>query len=59
MELNKQQPFIELQKVLTLFDQTSTEAKISWLEKCSQQKLNSVKLIKAYHDQLLFLSAYA
>lgn len=59
MELNKQQPFIELQKVLTLFDQTSTEAKISWLEKCSQQKLNSVKLINAYHDQLLFLSAYA
>ncbi len=59
MELNKQQPFIELQKVLTLFDDASTEAKINWLEKCSQQKLSSIKLIKTYHDQLLFLSAYS
>lgn len=58
MELSKQ-PFNELQKVLTLFDHASTETKINWLEKCSKQKLTSIKVFKTYHDQLLFLSAYA
>lgn len=51
-------PFDELQSVLGTFNETSSRDKLNCLSKCSLVKLTSPKIIKRYHDQLLFILAY-
>ncbi len=52
-------PFDELQSVLGVFNESSSIQKINCLNSCSLIILNNPKIIKRYHDQLLFILAYS
>ena len=58
MQADKQTPFSELKKTAHVFNETSAASKKSFLTGCAQQKLTDVKIIRDYHDTLLFLLAY-
>ena len=58
MQAEIQTPFSELKKVVFLFNETSPSLKSDLLQICSQHKLNSTKIIRSYHDTLLFLLSY-
>jgi hypothetical protein len=51
--------FSELKQNLYNYSQNAKNIKINCLNNCSKHKLNSVKQIKKYHNQLLFLITYA
>lgn len=52
-------PFLELKKVVFLFNEDSTKLKQQALNNCASQKIKGVKTIKQYHDTLLFLLSYS
>ncbi len=58
MQAEVQTPFSELKKAVFVFNETSALLKSDLLRSCSQQKLNNIKIIREYHDALLFLLSY-
>ena len=58
MQTKSTSPFSELKNTANVFHETSASLKKDLLQACSQQKLNNVKIIRQYHDALLFLLSY-
>jgi len=59
MDTQTQNPFEQLQKALNDFNTEGAKKKSDLLQECSKEKPASAKVLSGYHDNLLFLSAYA